>query len=182
MEFHFDNLTTSGERFVDWKTEMPRLKNFKETKGMDQMTHMLGHSVNRQYIRCMLFKADEYLPLNTFVDFVKILALLGHTIVSTTGFKLNIAMKVINGDTTMDFDEGLVEVNKNKTFNYINARKAKKIDDKSEEARARRPYELLHKKNEAARKIQRAFKEAIANPAYKMCRDRLMREFADLGC
>jgi hypothetical protein len=43
------------------------------------------------------------------------------------------------------------------------------IDLKSEQARARTPFEVLQKKNDAARKIQRAFTEAISNPGFKMC-------------
>jgi hypothetical protein len=32
-------------------------------------------------------------------------------------------------------------------------------------------------------KIQRAFKRAVSNPAYKMCRERLLREFSECeGC
>jgi hypothetical protein len=33
----------------------------------------------------------------------------------------------------------------------------------------------------AAWRIQRAFKKAYSNPEYKMCRDRLMREFAGMA-
>lgn len=167
MEFHFDNLATGGHLIADWKTELPRLKNFKETRGMDQMIHMLGHTVKNQYVRCMLFKADECLPLSMFTAFIKVLADLGHTIVSTLGFK-------------MDLDTGAtLEVSKKKTFHYISPNQAREIDLKSEQARARRPYELLQKKNEAARKIQSAFKEAISNPNYEMCRSRLMREYEE---
>lgn len=31
-------------------------------------------------------------------------------------------------------------------------------------------------------KIQRCFRRAVSNPSYKMCRDRLRREFTDLDC
>ena len=34
----------------------------------------------------------------------------------------------------------------------------------------------------AARRIQRGFRDAYCNPDYKMCRDRLLREFSDWQC
>jgi hypothetical protein len=40
--------------------------------------------------------------------------------------------------------------------------------------------ELLVRKNTAAKKIQEAFREAASNPAFAICRRRLLREFAQL--
>lgn len=90
LDFHFDNLTTDGKRLTDWKMELPRLKNFNETKDMDEMAPLLGHIVKTRYVRCILIKADEYISLKQFAQFVKVLNSLGHTIVSTLGFKMDI--------------------------------------------------------------------------------------------
>jgi hypothetical protein len=168
MDFHLDNFTTNRKTFTDWKTDFPRLKNFNESKYMDQMISLFGHSSGNSYVRCMLLKADEYLPLSTLSSFLGVLLDLGHTVVSTSGFWM--------------YHRGWSYLEtRNRTFDYLSAYQATRIGERDEERRERRLGELLWKKNEAARKIQHAFKEAIANPAYKMCRDRLMREFADLG-
>jgi hypothetical protein len=107
MEFHFDNLTTYDNLITDRKTKMPLLPNFRETKAMDQMVHMLGHIVKNRYVCCMLFKADEFLLLKTFAKFVEVLDKLGHTIVSTLGFKMDICTG------------NILEVSQKKTFHYI---------------------------------------------------------------
>jgi hypothetical protein len=153
--------------FQDWKTQMPCLTDFKETKDMDELEFMLGHKVMRDYVRCMVFKADAYLPLETLAQFVKVLASLGHRIISTAGFH-------------MDLGTDSVTAQRQKQCHYITCAEAGEIERRDEERREER-RKLPEKKNDAARKIQRAFQESIANPAYKMCRDRLMREFADLG-
>jgi hypothetical protein len=86
MDFHSDNFATNGMTFTDWKADFPRLQNFREFKYMDRMISLFGHSVRNSYVRCMLMKADEYLPLSTFNTFLTVLIDLGHTVVSTSGF------------------------------------------------------------------------------------------------
>lgn len=116
----------------------------------------------------MRFEAKEYLPLKHFIEFIKVLVGLGHTIVSTGGFK-------------MDFVTDAIKARQNKTFQYISGHQAKLFYVQTEAMRERRPHELLMKLNNAAAKIQQAFRESISNPSYKMCRNRLMREFEELN-
>lgn len=44
-----------------------------------------------------------------------------------------------------------------------------------------RVWRRVARRNKAALKIQLKFKEAISNPSYKLCRRRLMREYAALN-
>jgi hypothetical protein len=42
-------------------------------------------------------------------------------------------------------------------------------------------YVALVRRHLAARRIQRRWREAIANPSYQLCRGRILREFGELG-
>jgi hypothetical protein len=63
------------------------------------------------------------------------------------------------------------------------ARVLKKENRPFETTRAFRNSLVLQgiRKKTAARAIQRQFKEAIANPAYRMCKNRLLREFESMA-
>jgi hypothetical protein len=129
MDFHSENFATNGMTFTDWKADFPRLQNFKEFKYMDRMISLFGHSVRNSYVRCMLMKADEYLPLSTFNTFPTVLIDLGHTVVSTSGFWMR------------HRGWSYLEV-RNITFDYLYDSEARCIEKRDEERREKRLGEL----------------------------------------